>query len=183
MAERTVNWHQEITDQLDFYWDFFRRRLDGLTDAEYFWEPVAGCWTVRSNDDGTYAADYGYPAPDPPPFTTIAWRLCHIAGAVLGVRASNHFGDGSLALKTFDFPGTAADALAWLDESYAAWKAGVSALDDAGLARAVGPAEGPYSEHPMATLILHINREVMHHGAEVALLRDLYRDTKQPPVR
>ena len=47
----------------------------------------------------------------------------------------------------------------------------------AGLARPVGPAEGPYAEHPMATLILHINREVMHHGAEVCLLRDLYRDT------
>ena len=31
----------------------------------------------------------------------------------------------------------------------------------------------------MATLILHINREVMHHGAEVALLRDLYRETRR----
>jgi len=27
----------------------------------------------------------------------------------------------------------------------------------------------------MSTLVLHINREVMHHGAEIALLRDLYR--------
>jgi hypothetical protein len=27
----------------------------------------------------------------------------------------------------------------------------------------------------MATLVLHINREVIHHGAEIALLRDLYR--------
>jgi len=26
----------------------------------------------------------------------------------------------------------------------------------------------------MSTLILHINREAIHHGAEVALLRDLY---------
>jgi hypothetical protein len=26
----------------------------------------------------------------------------------------------------------------------------------------------------MATLVLHINREVLHHGAEIALLRDLY---------
>jgi hypothetical protein len=63
-----------------------------------------------------------------------------------------------------------------VEESYAAWKAGVDALDEAGLARAVGPAEGPYAEYPMATLILHVNREVMHHGAEVALLHDLYRD-------
>jgi hypothetical protein len=27
----------------------------------------------------------------------------------------------------------------------------------------------------MAALVLHINREALHHGAEVALLRDLYR--------
>jgi hypothetical protein len=27
----------------------------------------------------------------------------------------------------------------------------------------------------MAALVLHINRETIHHGAEVALLRDLYR--------
>jgi hypothetical protein len=29
----------------------------------------------------------------------------------------------------------------------------------------------------MAGLILHINREVMHHGGEICLLRDLYRAT------
>jgi hypothetical protein len=26
----------------------------------------------------------------------------------------------------------------------------------------------------MAELVLHINREMLHHGAEIALLRDLY---------
>lgn len=26
-----------------------------------------------------------------------------------------------------------------------------------------------------AELVLHINREMLHHGAEIALLRDLYR--------
>jgi hypothetical protein len=26
----------------------------------------------------------------------------------------------------------------------------------------------------MATLVLHINREALHHGAEIALLLDLY---------
>jgi hypothetical protein len=178
-----IDWHREIVEQLDLYWSFFRQRLEGLTDDEYLWEPVAGCWSVRPKGDGTFSLDFAHPPPEPPPFTTIAWRLCHIAGPVLGLRASNHFGDGALNLETIRWPGTASDALAWLDASYTAWKAGVSVLDDAGLARAVGPAEGPYSEHPMATLILHINREVMHHGAEVALLRDLYRDTKQPPAR
>jgi hypothetical protein len=43
-----------------------------------------------------------------------------------------------------------------------------------GLAPPCGPAEGPFAEYPMAALVLHINREALHHGAEIALLRDLY---------
>jgi hypothetical protein len=30
----------------------------------------------------------------------------------------------------------------------------------------------------MATLVLHINREVIHHGAEIACIRDLCVHTK-----
>lgn len=48
-------------------------------------------------------------------------------------------------------------------------------LDDTGLAQPCGPAEGPWADLPMAALVLHINREVIHHGAEIALLRDLWR--------
>jgi uncharacterized damage-inducible protein DinB len=62
-----------------------------------------------------------------------------------------------------------------LDDVYAAWVRGVRSLDEAGLAEPVGEAEGPYSAHPYAALVLHINREAIHHMAEVALLRDLYR--------
>jgi len=36
------------------------------------------------------------------------------------------------------------------------------------------PTEGAFVEHPMAALVLHISREVIHHGAEIALLRDLH---------
>jgi hypothetical protein len=177
-----VDWRAELAAQLDFHWEHqLRPRLVGLTDDEYFWEPVPGCWSIRRNESGEvqgdWMVDWVWPAPDPPPFTTIGWRLAHIAGPVLGFRASNHFGDGSLTLESMPWPGSAAEALELLDRSYAAWKAGVDALDEAMLARPIGPAEGPYAEYPMATLILHINREVIHHGAEVALLRDLYRNT------
>jgi hypothetical protein len=47
-------------------------------------------------------------------------------------------------------------------------------LGAVGLTRPCGPAEGPYAEAPLAALVLHINREVLHHGAEVALLLDLF---------
>jgi hypothetical protein len=55
----------------------------------------------------------------------------------------------------------------------------VRGLDADGLARPCGPAEGPFAEYPMASLVLHINREVIHHGAEISLLRDLYLNRDQ----
>ena len=55
-------------------------RLVGLTDDEYWWEPVPGCWTVTPTDDGWAASND--PEADPAPFTTIAWRLWHIFDCV-----------------------------------------------------------------------------------------------------
>jgi hypothetical protein len=68
----------------------------------------------------------------------------------------------------------AATALTQLDEAYRRWIAGVGALSTADLDRPIGSAEGPWGHRPMIDLVLHINREVIHHGAEISLLRDLY---------
>ena len=44
---------------------------------------------------------------------------------------------------------------------------------------ATGPSSSPTpTAEPLATLVLHINRELIHHGAELALLRDLYAHTR-----
>ena len=43
-----IDWNYQLAEQLDLHWRAaLRPRLDGLTDEEYFWEPVAGCWSVR----------------------------------------------------------------------------------------------------------------------------------------
>jgi hypothetical protein len=178
----TVNWTGELTAQLAFHWDGHTRpKLEGLTDDEYFWEPVPGCWTVRprkSDDEpgtGPFTIDFAFPEPTPPPVTTIAWRLGHILVGVLGMRTASHFGGPPMTYDDYPYPGTAAEAMALLDEYYTRWIEGVRSLDEDGLTRPCGPAEGPYAEYPMATLVLHIHREMIHHCAEVLLLRDLYR--------
>ncbi|MBB4932262.1 hypothetical protein F4561_003082 [Lipingzhangella halophila] len=171
-----MRWRDELLGQLDFYWEHsLWPRLGGLTDAEYFWEPAKDCWSVREQGDGSFLIDWQWPTPEPPPVTTIAWRLSHVAVQVFGIRASSHFGDGSLTITSATWPGSADSALTMLETNYRAWREGVLGLDDAALDRPVGEAEGPWAEHSFATLILHINRELMHHGAEIALLRDLYR--------
>ena len=37
------------------------------------------------------------------------------------------------------------------------------------LMRPIGSAEGAYVKEPMAALVVRINREALHHGAETAL--------------
>lgn len=167
---------QELADQLDWHWQHqLRPRLEGLTDAEYFWEPVPGCWTLHP--DGSI--DFSYPPPQPEPFTTIAWRLAHVIVGVLAMRNHSHFGGPPADYQSWPYARDARTALEQLDTAYANWITGVRGLDDAALARPCGPAEGPYADFSMATLVLHINREVIHHGAEIACIRDLYTHTKK----
>lgn len=188
----TLDWTEQLVEQLDWHWRTQARpRLDGLGDDEYLWEPVAGCWNIRPRGQGIaeiaggfgeHVIDFSFAPGEPAPVTTIAWRLAHVIVGVFGMRAVNHFGwrpdflpDGaSVDYMSFDYAGTAAGALAQLDASYAAWREGVRGLDAAGLAATAGPAEEPWGEQPMAGLVLHINREAIHHLGEIALLRDLY---------
>ncbi|MZD06636.1 DinB family protein [Streptomyces sp. SID5785] len=185
-----LEWNVLLAEQLDWHWrNQLRGRLAGLTDDEYFWEPVAdpeAVWSVRPRGTGTaamqagsgdFTIDFAYPEPVPAPVTTIAWRLGHLLVGVLGARTASHFGGPPADYATYAYPGTAAEALERLDAAYALWIAGVRGLDEAALAAPCGPAEGPYAQELMATLVLHIHRETIHHGAEIALLRDLYAHT------
>jgi len=119
--------------------------------------------------------EFARPEPIPPPVTTIAWRMAHLIVGILGQRAASHFGAPPIEWDSHAYAGSAAGALNQLDEAYAQWTEGVRGLGEDGLARPCGPAEGPYAELPLAALVLHINREAIHHAAEIALLRDLYR--------
>jgi DinB superfamily len=177
-------WNPLLRDQLAWHWSHqLRPRLDGLTDDEYFWEPVPGCWNVRPRGTGTapvragagaMTIDFAMPEPDPPPFTTIAWRLGHVIVGVLAVRNAEFFGRARTDYRSFAYAATASEALAQLDAEYATWLAGVESLGEAGLARPVGEAEAQWGDRPMGALVLHIHREVIHHLAEVSLLRDLH---------
>lgn len=163
-----MDWNKQLTDQLEWHWRMqLRPRLEGLTDDEYFWRPTPDAWTVH--EDGS--VDFAYPEPVPAPVTTIAWRLAHVIVGVFGMRVASHFGGPPCDYMTWKYALSADEALKQLDDAYEAWMAGARTAD---LSKAVGPAEGPFAAEPMATLVLHINREAIHHGAEISLLRDLY---------
>ena len=60
------------------------------------------------------------------------------------------------------------------------WIAGVRSLAEDDLAAAVRTRRGPLRRlRDVIELVLHINREAIHHGAEIACIRDLYAHHQQ----
>jgi hypothetical protein len=176
-VERTIELVvlDDVLDSFDQTWSQLSERLTGLSVDEYLWEPAVGCWTVRADPAGGGAVDDHDTEADPPPLTTIAWRMWHIAVDCLD----------SYSSRVFDRTGTGLTGTAWvLDPDAAgallerAWRTFHQGLADGGSDRLfdpLGEGWGPYADSTVLALALHAQREVTHHGAEIALLRDLFR--------
>ncbi|HVM09099.1 MAG TPA: DinB family protein [Acidimicrobiales bacterium] len=167
---------EELRRLSDTVWERTWRRLDGLTDEEYLWEPAAGCWSIRARPDGAIFGEWA-PIVYPDPFTTIAWRLWHLIDMYGENRAPRLLdvppqGDpvGPDALGSTP-PVTAAAALDQLHRAHARWDAHLALVDDERLAMSTEPTSGD----TRAGYVLHMLDEFIHHGAEISLLRDLYR--------
>jgi hypothetical protein len=173
-----------LLDQFDTTLEFSRARLDGLTDDEYLWEPAPGSLSIRPAGEartstlghGDWRLDWPRPEPDPPPMRTIAWLLSHLYDGFLG-RYEWTFGARQadpITLATFTPSASEAMARLWavLDD----WKAGIARLTDEQVDM---PGYGQYPvgldpQLPFIGIVWWTNRELIHHLAEVALLRDLY---------
>ncbi len=166
----------------EYVYDRTRGRLEGLTDAEYFWEPVPNCRTIRRVGSDKYRTD-GSDSPGIPPFTTIAWRLWHLVECYGGIRNSQWLG---IERQPAGFergdpaPATAAEAITALERAHAFWQGLIRELPADSWWEPLGPVAGPYAEEDKASLVLHQLDEQIHHGAELGVLRDLYRHSRAP---
>jgi hypothetical protein len=174
-----------ILAQFEFERGRLLDRLVGLTDDEYLWEPVPGCWSIRPHAEvttsralggGDWRLEFASPEPDPPPFTTLAWRLCHLAMHTR-IRADYTIGTKSMSHETYAIPQTADAAIAVLTDALDAWHQALSSASDADLDQ-VGRSSYPWGldpKLPFLDITWWVNQELLHHGGEIALLRDLYR--------
>ncbi|WP_062438513.1 DinB family protein [Herbidospora daliensis] len=175
-----------LLDQLESSISFTRARLAGLTDDEYFWEPSPGnSWTVRRRLDGDvdvygkgdWIADFSPHEPIPPPVTSIGWRMTHLL-ACFEMRWDWTFGNRRLLFDDLEIPHTADDAQKRMFESVERWMEDVDGLTE-GQLDTVGFSQFPAGLDPTVpfiSIVWWLNREFVHHCAEVALLRDLYRE-------
>jgi hypothetical protein len=131
-------------------------------------ERPAGRWLTKR-------LDRRYPdvEPDsPPPFTTIAWRMLNVSDGNT-IYWEHAFGPATRQFADLAPHGDAAGAIAYLAESQRPVTATLAEIDDEQL-NELRPT--PWGERwPAARLLAVLLDEQVHHGAEIALLRDLYR--------
>lgn len=149
------------------------RRCDGLTDAELLWEPAPDSWDLvpDSSHPGGWTYPYDFAPPDPHPVTTIGWRLVHLIGDNL-IYLEYAFGPGGRTIPDLPVHGTAAEVMAdWRAsmEPVTDWLA--AATDTDLLVERPSHLGGTRTAGEVMRILLD---EQTHHGAEVALLRDLY---------
>ncbi|WP_421119712.1 DinB family protein [Aquihabitans daechungensis] len=159
-----------------------------LSDEEHLWEPVPDCWSIRRRQDGpgrgatsldgtgSWGRDTTRLAPLPIPVTTIAWRLDHLTEMVT-LRADHTNGTHTLTRDEHRPTGDASEAIAAFHRGTGAWRDAIVSADDEALdqiGRCTYP-DGRDGDEPFIDVVWWVNQELLHHGAEIALLRDLYR--------
>jgi hypothetical protein len=138
---------------------------------------VPDCWSLHPDEDGKLHLRWGLVFDEVPPFTTIAWRYTHISDLLSEERCAtwlglepepeNLFADGA--------PPDAKRARELFEKAFARWKRYVTATDETKLFEKVGSVGRNFADRTRVQFVLHILDEAIHHGAEIGVLRDLYR--------
>lgn len=174
-----------LLDQLSTTVEIASERLAGMSQEEFLWEPRPRAWSIRRREDavttqpigpGEWVLDFERPEPDTPSVSTIAWRVGHLLTGLAG-RHEWTFGGRSAEPKDLvDFSPDPDVMLAQLWGAAHAWSAAIDAMTESQFVE-VGFGQYPYGldpDLPFAAIVWWENREMIHHTAEAALLRDLW---------
>ncbi len=162
-----------LLSQMDKAFSRLWNRIEGLGDAEYFWQPVPHCWTIHRDGAGAWVHDYVEPDPEPPPFTTIGWRLAHLADCKV---MYHEWAYGARRLTFPDLPALASVGAAreGLGRGHRLLRADLEGLAEGDLDQ---PRLTNWGELWPAWRIFSVMTDHdAHHGGEIGTLRDLYRE-------
>jgi hypothetical protein len=138
-------------------------------------EQIAGNWSVDVARVEEVLAHTGPLERDVSPVTTIAWRLNHLTLGFAGTW-DWAFGERREPKLLVDFSPSAAAGVEGFWMALTRWRASIAELTEEQL-DTVGLSQYPYAtdaEDPFITVIAANNLELIHHLAEVSLLRDLW---------
>ncbi|MFI1221062.1 MULTISPECIES: DinB family protein [unclassified Streptomyces] len=154
------------------YAEIARQQASGMSVAK-----IAKDWSVSVERVEEVLAHTGEPEPDVVPITTIAWRLGHLHSCYAG-QWEWSFGERRREPNLLvDFTPSAALALERFWETIDRYRASLDTVTEEQL-DTVGFSQYPYGSDPDDAYIGVVaggNLEFIHHMAEIALLRDLWR--------
>lgn len=179
-----------------------RRAWTDVTDDEFFWEPLLGCWNLRRRSEchtptpfgtGDWVADFDAGLVEravrgeaTEPLTTVAWLMWHIA-SVPGRLVELDFLAGSQPAESgwtspyiADHPvfTSADEAVQTLRTGWNALRGALQGSTDEQLERRTrfwGYGGQPGPPAPAYQIVALLLNEISHHGTQVCVLRDLYR--------
>ena len=160
-----------LTRQLEHAVAAARFAADGVTDDELAWKPAPECWSVEVDGAGRRRLQFVF-GQDPPPVTTIEWRLGHLGVWTIAYRDWIVDG-GTMRGEDVELPAGAATMVSWLHDVQDRFVRATAALDDGRLDVERRTQWGGLL--PTWQLIWAIIAEHFHHGAEIGVLRDLRR--------
>lgn len=162
-----------LLTQLDTSLEMSLARMDGTTDDEFWWLAEPDASTLVRDERGRLTITA--PPDDTPRTRTIALLLGHLGDMAI-LRTDYTTGSHRLTGDDVTLPDNAADAITFVRDSWAGWRAALSSLEDAEL-DVVGRSAFPWGLDPTLPILdiaWWMNRELIHHMAEAAFLRDLY---------
>lgn len=157
--------------QLDDVWGRVQDNLAGLTVEEFAWSPSENVWHLTQKN-GHWTIPYSWAPPEPAPFTTIGWRMAHLAANKVLV-LDHAFGRRTARLADLDLPTDVAGMMNYLRECHLLLRAQVDGLtdDDLPAPRFTEWGEQRSTERIVISAILHD----LEHGAQIATVRELFR--------
>jgi hypothetical protein len=173
-----------LLGQLDETWARVQGYLAGLTADEFVWSPGGPVWHLAPSErDGRWTIPYTWIPPEPVPFTTIAWRMAHIATSKVLV-LDHAFGARQARLSDLDVPTEVDGMMTYMRQCHVPLREQVERLtdDDLDSVRLTEWGEPRSTERILGSAILHD----LEHAAQIGTVRELYRrweNDRGPQIR
>ncbi|HKW69321.1 MAG TPA: DinB family protein [Candidatus Dormibacteraeota bacterium] len=146
-------------------------RLDGLSDEEFFWQPVPNSWTIFEDRPGNWTYDYEIPDPHPAPATTIGWQVVHL-GTTRLMYHEWAYGPAKLTFPAIEVPHDVEGAMKLLSSGFELLREDLRHETEDGLDQ---PRKTNWGDlWPAWRIFTAMTDHDALHGGAIGALRDLY---------
>jgi uncharacterized damage-inducible protein DinB len=167
-----------LTEEMDEAWETLQKRVERVTEEEFWWEPGENTWGIREAN-GVWQVDYDIPNSIPKGPLTIGWLMAHISHCKL-MYYECAFGEGKMDWDDLTTPSSLSEMKPYLEESQKPLREVLDTLQDSDLEilRSTNWGEEKSTWWILWTMIYHD----IYHGAQIEATRKIYRSKHKLPI-